>query len=63
MKNYKIIDNNLTEQTSIIDMDSEIHREVMEIFAEEQEKVYHTAQRSKCNFYVLQQQESGENYE
>ena len=63
MKNVKIIDDNLKETTDVIDMDSEIEKEVREIFAESQNKIENLAQRrNKCNFYFLQMQESGCEY-
>lgn len=59
MTNHKIITDNLNENTSIINEDSFIHEEVLDIFREEQEKLEHMPKRSRCNFYILQQQENG----
>jgi len=58
----KIIDDNSNEVTSIINEDSFIHEEVLDIFREYQEDG-RTYGKSRCNFYKLQNQENGIDYE
>lgn len=59
MNNHKIIQDNLTNTTSIINEDTAIHEEVLDIFREEQEKIEHMPNRSRCDFYKLRAQETG----
>lgn len=60
---HKIIHNNLTNSTTIINEDSFIHEEVLDIFAEEQEKINRVARRNRCDFYSIQEQENGVDYD